>query len=306
MGTPAFAVPCLEALLKHDSCIVTGVVCQPDKVFGRHKEPQPPPVKVAAMAANIPVAQPRRIKGKTFRETLVHWAPDLIVVTAYGRILPRHVLELPPLGCVNAHASLLPRWRGAAPIQWSIRQGDAETGVCLMQMDEGLDTGPVLACRRTRIEPTDTGQSLHDRLADLSGDLLYDSLCELQARALPALAQEETGAVYARMLSRTDGEIDFHQTAEMLANHIRGFYPWPGAWTRLEDRVLKLFPFADVETSGPAATPGTVLSADTEGLRIACADGSIRIHELQLQGRRRMNVADFLRGCRLPVGTLLG
>lgn len=307
MGTPDFAVPCVEALSAHPACELALVVCQPDKRHGRHKTPQPPPVKVAALAAGVPVAQPRRLKRGAFPERLEALRPDLVVVTAYGRILPPRILAAPRLGCVNAHASLLPRWRGAAPIQWSIVSGDPETGVCLMQMDEGLDTGPVLARETTPIRPDDTGKTVHDRLSALGGAMLVRHLEAILAGRVARTAQPTEGATYARMLTREDGRIDWSKPARAVADHLRGFYPWPGAFTTAGGAVLKLFPFAEVVDEATGA-PGTVLEAHRGGLLVGCGAGAIRVRELQLQGRKRMPIDAFLLGqaSRVAVGSVLG
>ncbi len=304
MGTPDFAVPCVEALVAHPSCDLVAVVCQPDKRRGRKKEPQPPPVKVAALEAGIEVLQPRRIKRGAFPERLEELAPDLIVVTAYGRILPPRILELPRLGCVNVHASLLPRWRGAAPIQWALRDGDAESGVCLMVMEEGLDTGAVYARTTTAITADDTGQTLHDRLSRQGAELLSAQLDALIAGELTPTPQDDAQTTYARMLTREDGRLDWSGPAASLDNHIRGFYPWPGAWTTLPGgKLLKLFPPVTI-TRGDGA-PGEVLGCDGSGLTLACGEGAIRVESVQLQGKRRMAVSDFVRGFDLPAGTTL-
>ena len=310
MGTPEFAVPCVEALAAHPSCTLVAVVCQPDKPAGRSREPVPPPTKLAAQRLGVPVLQPLKLRSGDFPDALAALRPDLIVVTAYGRILPTSVLTLPRLGCVNLHASLLPRWRGAAPIQWAVRSGDRETGACLMQMDAGLDTGPVLARTILPIGPLETAADLHDRLSLASAALLSEQLDAVIAGALAPVPQPESGVTLARILTREDGRVDFTAAAESVVNHIRGFHPWPGASTQLSGLQLKLFPPA-VRVSEPVsgalgATPGTILAAEAQGLVIACGDGAVRVTELQPEGRRRMPIADLLRGFSLPVGARLG
>ncbi len=305
MGTPEFAVPCVQALAEHPSCDLVAAVCQPDRVRGRKKEPQPPPVKVAAEALGIPVLQPRRIKTGPFQDQLRTLQPTLAVVAAYGRILPQPLLDLPTLGCVNLHASLLPRWRGAAPIQWSIAEGDMESGVCLMQMDVGLDTGDVLARAKTPITSDETGQTLHDRLSVMSATLLAESLPKLLAAELTRIPQSGDGATYARMLTREDGRIDWTQSAVRIARRIRAFYPWPGAFTQVGSSILKLFPDLTVQVSHGDAAPGTVIDVSGAGIRIRTGKGDLIVRELQLQGRRRMSAKEFANGRALQPGIRL-
>ncbi|HIN85251.1 MAG TPA: methionyl-tRNA formyltransferase [Myxococcales bacterium] len=307
MGTPQFAVPCVEALAAHASCELVGVVCQPDKRHGRHKTPQPPPVKVAAIEAGAPVFQPRKIKSGDFPEQLKALNPELIVVAAYGRILPPYILEMPRLGCINLHASLLPRWRGAAPIQWCIWEGDAETGVCLMDMEEGLDTGGVYGRVTTPIHSDDTGQSLHDRLSQMSGAFLSEQLDALIESRLKPNPQDHSTATYAPMLARQNGQLDWCKTAKQVSDHIRGFFPWPGAFTTEPGgKMLKLFPLADVHTTTHSAIPGTIIDVTGEQIVVACGEGAVSLDELQLEGRKRMRVSDLLRGFELKVGMQLG
>ena len=304
MGTPDVAVPCLDALACHPGCELVGAVCQPDRVHGRHKTPQPPPVKAAAHRHGVEVAQPKRLKSGEFPGWLAGRRPDLIVVTAYGRILPPSVLTLPALGCVNVHASLLPRWRGAAPIQWAIAAGDTESGVCLMRMDEGLDTGPVLARAITPITEEDTGESLHDRLAALGAELLGSHLPAVLQGTLPAEAQDDAGATYAPMLNREDGRLAFDRTTRELIDRVRAFYPWPGAWTTVHGALLKVFPpVTPAADRGPA---GEVLRADPSGLTVGTGDGAVLLSDVQLAGRRRMAASELLRGFALPPKTRLG
>lgn len=304
MGTPDFAVPCVHAIANHPDCDLIAVVCQPDRVRGRKREPQPPPVKAAALAlGGVQVLQPRRIKKGRFPERLEALAPDLIVVTAYGRILPPRILDLPRAGCVNVHASLLPRWRGAAPIQWSIVSSDRTSGVCLMEMEEGLDTGGVFARVETPITPEDTGETLHDRLSGMGARLLGDNLTSLLAGGLSCVPQSHEGITYAEMLTRDHGRVDWSLSADALADRIRGFYPWPGAFSSLGDRTLKLFP--PVMICAGKGRPGEVLAVN-DGLVVACGDGALRIEELQLQGKRRMLARDFLNGFTVEPGVVLG
>ena len=310
MGTPAFAVPCVEILHAHPDCALVACVTQPDRKRGRHKEPQPPSVKVAAQQRGVPVFQPRKLKSGSFPEELATMAPDLIVVTAYGRILPPSILTLPRLGCVNVHASLLPRWRGAAPIQWAIAEGDAVTGVSLMVMDEGLDTGPVLATQSTPVAPTETGESLHDRLSTMGASLLGDRLSEVLNQTLIPQAQEEKNANHARMLKREDAWIDWCRSADNIANQIRGFYPWPGASTTIvlngQTKRLKLFPAVEPCEEPTDAAPGTLIEVTNDALIVACGEGALAIREVQLEDRKRLKVSELLRGQPIDALVQLG
>lgn len=303
MGTPDFAVPCIDALANSPLVRLALVVCQPDKIHGRHKEPQPPPTKVAALARGIPVAQPTKLRSGDFPELLASLKPDLIVVTAYGRILPQAILDLPRLGCVNVHASLLPRWRGAAPIQWAVAAGDEASGVCLMQMDVGLDTGAVLARSTTPLAADESGQSLHDRLSLVGATLLAESLPALLAGDLVPSPQNHDEATLAPILTREHGQLDFARPAAELERRVRAFDPWPGAWFHLETsagvKLMKVFPQARMLDASGA--PGTVLEAD-DRLIIACGDGALSFSELQLEGKRRMAAGELLRGFKIAPG----
>ncbi len=297
MGTPALALPSLAA------CGVVGevvaVVTQPDRPRGRGQAVQPSAVKVAALAAGLPVLQPTRLKGTDFARTLAALVPEVAVVTAYGRILPVDVLAAPRRGSLNVHASLLPRWRGAAPIQWAIAEGDAETGVCLMQMEAGLDTGPVLAVRREEIRADDTAETLGARLSELGGALLREALPRFLRGELEGLPQAEGGATLARLVEKSDGWLDFGRPARVLEQRLRAFTPWPGAWTTLSGQVLKVH---RAQLGKGDGRPGTVLRADTT-LEVACGQGSLLLLELQAEGKRRLGVEDFLRGHPLVPGT---
>src|SRR5215211_3455042 len=267
MGTPEFAVPSLRACF--DIGEVVAVVTQPDKPKGRGHELAAPPVKVLAQSRGVAVLQPPKIRGTGFAESLRTLAPDVCVVAAYGKILPPDVLEVPKYGCVNVHASLLPRWRGAAPIQWTIAAGDARTGVCLMRMDEGLDTGPVLSCAEIPIGPEDNSQTLHDRLSALGGDLLRRDLPRYLAGELTPVPQPSEGVTHAPMIKKEDGRLDFGRSAAELERRVRAFTPWPGAYVHLrqDDRctLLKIHRARAARTP-PGAPPGTVLSVSAEGL----------------------------------------
>ena len=295
-GTPPFAVPSLRACQAVGA--VVAVVTQPDRPRGRGQHVAPSAVKEVAERAALPVLQPPRLKGTDFGERLRALRLDVAVVAAYGRILPPDVLSAPRLGCLNVHASLLPRWRGAAPIQWAIASGDAETGVCLMQMEAGLDTGPVLALRRTPILPEDTSETLHVRLAELGGELVRDEVPRFLAGTLTPRPQPAEGVTLARMVEKEDGRLDWTRPAVELERRVRAFVPWPSAWTQLGPHLLKVWRAVVVPGSGP---PGTVLAAHGM-LDVASGDGALRLLEVQPEGKRRMNAAEFLRGHRLGEG----
>jgi len=295
-GTPPFAVPSLRACQAVGA--VVAVVTQPDRPRGRGQHVAPSAVKEVAERAALPVLQPPRLKGTDFGERLRALRLDVAVVAAYGRILPPDVLSAPRLGCLNVHASLLPRWRGAAPIQWAIASGDAETGVCLMQMEAGLDTGPVLALRRTPILPEDTSETLHVRLAELGGELVRDEVPRFLAGTLTPRPQPAEGVTLARMVEKEDGRLDWTRPAVELERRVRAFVPWPSAWTQLGPHLLKVWRAVVVPGSGP---PGTVLAAHGT-LDVASGDGALRLLEVQPEGKRRMNAAEFLRGHRLGEG----
>ena len=301
MGTPDFAVASLAACF--DVGDVVAVVTQPDKPKGRGQALGISPVKALALERGVPVLQPQKLRTPPFVEELRPYAPDVCVVTAYGRILPRELLELPRHGCVNVHASLLPRFRGAAPIQWAVAHGDAESGVCLMKMDEGLDTGPVLAALRVPIAPDETGQSLFDKLAPLGGRLLREALPRYLAGELAQVPQPAEGAVYAPMIKKEDGLLDFTRPAAELERRVRAFFPWPGAFTFVGGLRLKVLRARVGKGRGP---PGSVLSSGQMGLEIACGEGSLVCLEVQAEGRRAMPAADFLAGHPVAAGTQAG
>lgn len=311
-GTPDFALPSLRALLEarargHE---VVLVVCQPDKPKGRGKAMQPPPVKALALEHGLEVAQPATLKkgtpdGDAFRERFASLDVDLAVVAAYGRILPKGLLAMPARGFVNVHGSLLPRWRGAAPVQRAIEAGDEETGACLMDMVYELDAGDVYACAKVRIDDDDDGGTLSDKVAALGHALLTEHLASLLEGTLAKTPQPEEGVSYAHMLRKEEGELRFDRPARDVVNHARAMHPWPGAYTSLEGETLKLF-LPRVAASGSSdAAPGTVLDTN-DGLVVATSDGAVSFAEAQLPGKKRMKVQDLVRGRPIVTGTRLG
>jgi methionyl-tRNA formyltransferase len=293
IGTGEIGVPTLEALLKSEHDVV-GVVTQPDKPVGREQKIEAPPIKRIPTTVNIAVFQPPRIKDPHAIEEIRALTPDVIVVMAYGQILPLAVLEIPKIACLNLHASLLPRWRGAAPIQAAIAAGDQETGITVMYMNEGLDTGDILLQRKVDISPTDTGASLHERLAQIAPEATLESLRLLTAKNVPRTPQDSTHATYAPKLKRDDARIDWSQPAEVIERKIRAFNPWPGAFMKIGEQNLKIFSASVVDLCGE---PGKILRSDEE-LVIAAAKGALSLREVQLEGKRRMSATEFLRGHR--------
>lgn len=302
MGTPDFAVPCLQALLDAGHT-VSGVVTQPDKPKGRKYVLTPPPVKVLAQKNGIPVYQPVSLKQEDSWEPIKAWNPDLIAVVAYGKILPKTILDLPCYGCVNVHASLLPRHRGAAPIQWSILMGDKETGVTTMQMAEGLDTGDMLLKCSTPIDPQETSGQLHDRLMTMGAKLLVDTVEHIQKGDITPQKQDDSLSTYASMLSKSMCPIDWTKSAEQVHNQIRGLSPWPTATTLLEGKALKVH--SSMMNGACKGQPGEIVASDP--LTVACGDGKgLRILEVQYEGGKRMPSDAFLRGHPVKIGMVLG
>jgi methionyl-tRNA formyltransferase len=302
MGTPEFALATFAGLLDCGLDLVA-VYTQPDRPSGRGNPLRPPPVKVLAAARGIPVYQPPKLRAPEVVEELRRIAPDLIVVVAYGQILPQGVLEIPRYGCINVHASLLPKYRGAAPINQAIIDGETTTGITTMLMDAGLDTGDLLVKRATAIGPVETAGELHDRLARLGREAMEETLRRLCAGDLRPERQDGAQSSYAPMLKKEDGRIDWSRSAAQIHNQVRGLDPWPGAYTSLSGETLKLARTVPEDGSGE---PGTVLSAGADGVRIACGVGGLQVGELQLPGKKRLPAAEFLRGRPLPPGTLLG
>jgi methionyl-tRNA formyltransferase len=292
-GTPAFAVPCLQAC-RDSGAEVVAVYTQPDRPAGRGRRLEAGPVKRAALAAGLAVEQPDSLKDAAARERLRTHAPDLVVVVAYGLILPRAVLAIPPLGCWNVHASLLPRWRGAAPIQRAILAGDVETGVDLMRMEAGLDTGPVLLERRTPITREDTGGTLHDRLAVLGAEVLADALaCAMAGQTLPATPQHGQGVTYAHKIDKAEAALDFTHSAIELERKVRAFDPWPVAEASIAGERLRVHAAHALDVAHQSS-PGAILAATREGLDVACGEGALRVTAVQRAGGRRIGIADYL------------
>ncbi|WP_073614169.1 methionyl-tRNA formyltransferase [Desulfopila aestuarii] len=303
MGTPDFAAATLQALLDGPDTVVA-VVTQPDRPKGRGKKLTPPPVKVLAQAAGIPVLQPTKIKTQEFRDELAGYKPDVVVVTAYGRILPPALLELAPHGCINVHGSLLPAYRGAAPIQWAVINGDSETGVTIMQMDEGMDTGNILLTAAIPVNDDETAGSLFPKLAALGGTTVRQALALLKEGKLTATVQDDTRATVAPMLKKEDGRIDWQKSAREIHCLIRGLDPWPSAYCFLHGKRLQLFaPEVLHQTSN--VEPGTLLAADKRGLLIATGRDCLLVREVQPEGKKRMNVEAFLCGSPVEPGTRL-
>ena len=301
MGTPEFAVPCLARLLA-DGHEVAGVFTQPDKPKGRGHRLLPPPVKELAVSHGLPVYQPATLKDGQALETLRALAPQLVVVVAYGKILPPALLEVPPLGCINVHGSLLPRWRGAAPIQWSVLSGDSQAGVTTMYLAEGMDTGDMILRRATPVGPQETSGQLYGRLAELGAQLLGETV-ELIARGkAPRTPQPEGEATYAPMLTKEQAAIDFTKPAAQVKNLVLGMDPWPVAHTLLAGQPVKVYGARLAEGEG---APGQVLEGRGR-LVVACGQGAVELLELQAQGKKRMPAADYLRGHPVAPGTVLG
>jgi methionyl-tRNA formyltransferase len=299
-GSPEFAVPCLEAL--HDMSEVAVVISQPDRPAGRGLAMRPPAVKKRALELGLEVWQPTKVRTAEFAAKLKGLEADVAVVVAYGRIVPRAVLDAPRMGCVNVHASLLPRWRGAAPIQWSIVHGDAETGVSLMQMDEGMDTGAVLATTSTLIARDDDAATLSDRLSKMGAELLRTELPRYVAGEITPRPQDESAATMAPLLKKEHGRIDWNKSSEAVHNQIRGMNPWPGAHTVLGERRIKVHRTVASTLDPEGATPGQVTALDAEGILVACAEGTLEIQELQESGRKRVDARAFASGRGVAVG----
>jgi len=304
LGSGAFAIPSFEAIIDagHD---VAALVTQPDREKGRGRALAPPPLKPVAEARQVPVLQPRRVREPGSAETLRALAPDVQIVVAYGQILPRAIIDLAPLGTINVHASLLPRYRGAAPIQWAIVHGETETGVTTMLIDEGLDTGPLLLSRPTPIEPTETAADLEPRLARLGAELLVETLREIEGGRLTPVPQDASKATPAPLIRKEDGRVDWTMNSLGISHRVRGFHPWPGTTTSLGGRALKIVT-AEPDVPAVDAVPGTILLLRPEGFVVACGEGSaLLVTAVQPESRRPMAAAAFAAGARLAPGTRL-
>lgn len=302
MGTPDFAAASLEALIdsRHE---IQAVVTQPDKPKGRKGELTPSPVKVIAKREGIKVYQPLKVRDEEFVKTLRAYNPDVMVVVAFGQIIPLSILEMPKYGCVNIHGSLLPKYRGAAPIQWAVLDGEKETGITTILMDEGIDTGDILLKKTIKIDADETSGSLFDKLMALGAKTILETLDELEKGSLTPTKQGESPTAYAKMLTKAMGLIDFTKPAKELDCFVRGMDPWPSAYTLLSGKTLKLWKVRAVEGGGKA---GSVIEIGKESFTIACGEGAIEVLEVQLEGKKRMSAGDFLKGSTLNIGQELG
>lgn len=308
MGTPDYAASSLEALAAsgHE---ITAVVTQPDKPKGRKGEPVPPPVKVCAVKHGIPVLQPARVKRPEAVEELRAFPADVYVVAAFGQILSREILEIPPLGCLNIHASLLPKYRGASPIQHAIIDGEERTGITIMQMDAGIDTGDILYQKEIEISAQDTYETLHDKLTALGGEAIVEALNLLEQGKLFPRKQDESLSCYAPLIGKEMGKIDFGQEAIAIDRKIRGMTPWPSAFTSYKGRQLKIWravPDSAETEINVGHVPGEIVSLDKDSMTVATGKGVLRVYELQIEGKRRMAAHDFLLGVRMQIGEVLG
>jgi methionyl-tRNA formyltransferase len=303
MGTPEFAVPSLRALYKngHD---VTLIVTQPDRPKGRGRKIVPSPVKKAAISLGYEVIQPASIRTAEFANHMAKHKPDIVIVVAFGHIIPKNILEVPKVATINIHASLLPKYRGPAPIQWAIINGERETGVTTMLMDEGLDTGDILFSSKVEIAPDDTAGTLHDSLSDLGADLLIQTLKSFEADSINPIPQDHSQATYAPILKKNDGRIDWEKPAEKIETFIRGMTPWPGAFTFHGNKRLKIFKAGPV-IRDTAETPGVVIQGFPDELCVATGKGVLSVIEIQGESGKRLLVKDFLRGYKINPGTVL-
>jgi methionyl-tRNA formyltransferase len=304
MGTPDFSVPTLESLINSEHEII-GVITQPDKPKGRGKHIILPPVKVVALEKGIPVYQPSKVKNQEFMDAMAALKPDLAVVVAFGQILPKAFLELPKYGCINIHASLLPKYRGAGPIQWAIIHGEATTGVTTMYMDIGLDTGDMLFKEIVKIEPNETGGSLHDKLSVVGGPLILKTIQAMLEEHLIRKPQNNALSTYAPMLNKEMGNINWNQPADTIERLVRGLNPWPSAYTYYEGKLLKIWESEVVISDAPDIPIGSICELRDDGFVVKCKEDALLIKNLQLQGKKRMSTPDFLRGHQIQLGQML-
>ncbi len=304
MGTPEAAAVSLEHLLK-DANPVVGVVTQPDRPAGRGQKRAPSPVRRIAEKHHLPLLAPEKIRGHEFLNALKSWEPQLIVVVAYGRILPRSVLDLPAHGCLNAHYSLLPKYRGAAPVEWAILNGEEKSGVTTMKLVEKMDAGPILLQEELSLAPDETAASLESKLIPVGARLLLETIRRLQSGSVTPRPQIEEEASYAPILKKEDGQINWTQPAKAIERQVRGFYPWPSAYTYLRGKILKVYRAA-VISAGDKGSPSEVVRADRGGLWIATGQGILGLEEVQLENRKRLTAAEFIKGARIEKGERLG
>jgi methionyl-tRNA formyltransferase len=303
-GTPAIAVPSLDAL--HGLAEIAGVVCQPDRPAGRGLALTPPPVKVRALELGLPVLQPAKIRTPEFAQWVRDAAADFALVIAYGRILPPAVLEAPRRGCLNLHASILPRYRGAAPITWAVVNGETETGISFMAMDEGMDTGPVFTIHRLPIGPETTADELGVALGQLAADVVRADLARIVAGEIAATPQDGAAATTAPLLDKEHGRIDWRKPAAAVHDHVRGMTSWPGAFTAAQGKTLKVLESRVGAAAGVAGPPGTVVTAGKQGIDVACGEGTLRILRAQAEGRKALGAAELVGGRALVAGMILG
>lgn len=303
MGTPEFAVPTLQALIDHHQ--VEAVVTQPDKQRGRGKKVQFPPVKEKAVEHEIPVYQPQKARDEEFVEILREINPDVIVVVAYGQILPESILNIPKYGCINVHGSLLPKYRGAAPIQWAVLDGEEKTGITTMYMEKGLDTGDMIDKAEIVLDPKETAGTLHDKLMEIGANLLLETLEKLENETAVRIKQNDSESCYASMLTKEMGQINFSKSAREIECLIRGMNPWPSAYTSLNGKTLKVWE-AEVLTENPGEEPGTVIDVTKDAIVVACKEGALKLLEIQMAGKKRMKVSAFLLGYQVEKGMKLG
>lgn len=304
MGTPDFAVGALEALILAGHEVALAVT-QPDQPKGRGKSVQFPPVKQAALAHNIEVYQPKRVRRPECVEYLRQYEPEMIVVAAFGQILPKEILEMPKYGCINIHASLLPKYRGSAPIQWAVINGEKISGVTTMQMDEGIDTGDMLEKAEIELDEDETGGSLFDKLAELGARLCVQTIAHIKDGTVTRTKQDESQATHAGMISKSMGNIDWQKPAVHIERLVRGLNPWPSAYTTLDGKTFKIWKAA-VQAGGDPSQAGCVVASDKKNLVVQTADGQLSLLEVQLEGKKRMTAEAFLRGCPVKAGTKLG